>query len=44
MLAALLECSRPFDRILVGDRQLFISCVGREVDAQEVARNIGGQR
>jgi putative component of membrane protein insertase Oxa1/YidC/SpoIIIJ protein YidD len=31
------ECSRPFDRILVGDRQLFISCVGREVDAQEVS-------
>ena len=31
------ECSRPFDRVRVGHRWLFISCEGREVDPHEVS-------
>jgi putative component of membrane protein insertase Oxa1/YidC/SpoIIIJ protein YidD len=31
------ECSRPFDRVHVGHRLVFISCEGRELDAQEVS-------
>ena len=31
------ECSRPFDRVLVGNRLRFISCEGREVDPREVS-------
>ncbi len=31
------ECSRPFDRVQVGNRLLFISCEGRELDEQEVS-------
>jgi len=30
------ECSRPFDRIQVGKEVIFISCMGRQVDVQEV--------
>ena len=34
------ECSRPFDRVRVGNRLLFYSCEGRELDAQEVSAHL----
>lgn len=34
------ECSRPFDRVRIGERTLFISRTGREVDMQEVSAQL----
>lgn len=34
------ECSLPFSQVRVGDRLLFISREGREVDLQEVSQHL----